>query len=205
MADITTLFWDVGGVLLTNGWPGESRRLAAQHFNLDREEFESRHDSIMAAFETGGTGLEEYLDHTVFYRSRPFTREEFKKFMLDQSKPHPATLALAARLAESRKYLLCTLNNESVELNLYRIERFLLRRCFTAFFSSCFLGVRKPDEAIYRAALQITQKAPEACLFIDDRAPNIEAAARLNIATIHYQNAARLQEELRRYGIGPLS
>lgn len=205
MAKITTLFWDVGGVLLTNGWPGASRRLAAQRFDLDWEEFEGRHEPIMSAFETGRVGLEEYLDQAVFFRTRPFSREDFRNFMLDQSKPYPETLALLARLAESKKYLLCALNNESVELNLYRIERFHLRRYFTAFFSSCFLGVRKPDEAIYRVALHISQKVPEECLFIDDRAPNIEAAARLGIGTIHYQNPARLQEELCRYGVGPQS
>jgi putative hydrolase of the HAD superfamily len=201
MAKVTTLLWDVGGVLLTNGWPRESRRLAARHFNLDWEELESRHEPIMADFETGKIGLEKYLDQAIFFRARPFSREDFKNFMLAQSKPYSETLALVMRLAESKKYLICALNNESLELNLYRIERFDLRRYFTAFFSSCFLGVRKPDEAIYRAALNISQKAPEECLFIDDRAPNVESAARIGIGAIHYQNPAQLRPELCRHGV----
>ena len=110
MARITTVFWDVGGVLLTNGWPRESRRHAAQRFGLSWEEFESRHESVMHAFETGKIGLTEYLEHAVFYKPRPFSQEDFKNFILDQSQPYPETLAVLGRMAESKQYLLCTLN-----------------------------------------------------------------------------------------------
>lgn len=201
MAVITTLFWDVGGVLLTNGWPTESRQQAAAHFGFDWEDFEARHESVVGAFETGQMGLDEYLERTLFYASRSFTRSEFRNFMLDQSKPQPETLALAAQLAQSKSYLPCTLNNESLDLNLYRIRKFELRRYFTAFFSSCFLGLRKPDAAIYRKALQITQRAPEECLFIDDRPENIESAAALGMGTILYQSSLYLRRELSRFDV----
>ncbi len=201
MTAITTLFWDVGGVLLTNGWPTESRRLACEHFGLKGEEFEKRHESVVAAFETGRVGLDEYLERTLFYTSRAFSRSDFKNFMLDQSKPYPETLDLVGRVARSKNYLLCTLNNESLELNLFRIGKFELRRYFAAFFSSCFLGTRKPDEPIYRKALEITQRAPEECLFIDDRPANLEPAAELGVGTIHYQDPPKLRRELSRFGI----
>ena len=201
MGLITTLFWDVGGVLLTNGWPRESRQQAAAHFAFDWEEFEKRHGSVVDAFEAGRIGLEEYLERTLFYASRSFDRNEFKNFMQDQSKPQPETLALLAQLAQSKSHLLCTLNNESLELNLYRIRKFELRRYFSAFFSSCFVGLRKPDEAIYRKALEITQRAPEECLFVDDRPANVESAAALGIGTILYQNPLALRRELSRFDV----
>ena len=180
MADLKALFWDVGGILLTNGWDRASRRKAVETFGLDAEEFESR---------------------TVFYRPRDFTNEAFKDFMFAQSAPYPEPLAIVERLAHSRRYLMATLNNESLELNLYRINRFGLRRHFTAFLSSCFLGVKKPDEVIYRLALQLTQLAPTESLFIDDRALNLECAGRLGMRTIHYQNPAQLEQALRESGI----
>ncbi len=121
--------------------------------------------------------------------------------MLVQSQPCPETLALVERLARRRRYALATLNNESLELNLHRIERFGLRRYFSAFFSSCFLGVKKPDDAIYRLALQITQRAPEECLYIDDRAQNLECAAQRGMRTVLYRNAGQLEHELRAAGI----
>lgn len=197
MADLKALFWDVGGILLTNGWDRASRRKAVETFGLDAEEFESRHRMVENAFELGQLGLDGYLDRTVFYRPRDFANEAFKDFMFAQSAPYPEPLAIVERLAHSTRYLMATLNNESLELNLHRINHFGLRRYFTAFLSSCFLGVKKPDEAIYRLALQLTQLAPDESLFIDDRALNLECAARLGMHTIHYQNPAQLEQELR--------
>ena len=201
MAETTTLFSDVGGVLLTNGWDRSSRRQAAEKFRLDWEEFADRHELVAAAFDKGQLSLEEYLDRTVFYRPRSFSKQEFKDFMLRQSQPHPETLSLMGRLARTKNYLLATLNNESLELNLYRIDRFGLRAYFTIFFSSCFLGIKKPDEAIYRVALQMTQRVPEECVFVDDRALNLECARALGIRTILFESAAQLERELSALGM----
>lgn len=201
MVEITTLFWDVGGVILTNGWDLDIRRRAAEHFNLDWAEMEERHERVLADFEAGRLSLAEYLGRTVFYQARSFTLSEFEAFMFAQSLPHPETIEIIEGLAGSGKYLLGAINNESLELNLHRIERFGLRRYFTVFFSSCFVGVRKPDEAIYRLALSVTQRRPDACLFIDDRELNLESARLLNMRTIHYQSPAQLHEDLRRHGV----
>ncbi|RMG55051.1 MAG: HAD family phosphatase [Acidobacteria bacterium] len=201
MREITALFWDVGGVLLTNGWDRASRHRAAEQFHLDWEDFQDRHELVIADFETGRLTLEEYLERTIFHRPRRFTREEFTAFMWAQSQPIRETLAIVERLARSGRYLLATLNNESLELNEYRIERFGLRNLFALFFSSCFLGVRKPDRAIYQIVLRVTQRTPEECLFIDDRALNLECARQLGMRTIHYQNPQQLQRELRRHGV----
>lgn len=202
MDNVTALFWDVGGVLLSNAWDRTSRRKAAEKFALDLEEFVERHDLVVTAFETGQMDLEEYLDRTVFYRPRAFTRQDFKEFIFSQSEPCPENLALLERLAQSKKYLLATLNNESRDLNLYRIERFGLRKYFAVFFSSCFLGVKKPDETIYRLALDLSQRAPEVCLFIDDRPLNLECARNCSgMRTVLYQNSKQLRSDLQTLGV----
>ncbi len=201
MGKVTAMFWDVGGVLLSNGWDKPSRRKAIDKFGLDAEEFEGRHELVVTAFETGQMGLEQYLDRTVFYRPRSFTQQDFKDFMFSLSRPCPETLAIVERLAQKKNYLLATLNNESLDLNLYRINRFGLRDYFEVFFSSCFLGVKKPDEAIYRLALQMTQRAPEESLFIDDRGLNLECARHCGMRTILYQDPAQLRRELQDLGI----
>ncbi len=201
MAEITTLFWDVGGVLLTNGWDRSARRRAAEQFHLDWEEFEDRHDLVVTDFEKGRLTLDEYLQRTVFYRARAFSQDDFTASIFTQSQPLPEVLALVERLANSGKYLMATLNNESLELNLYRIEQFRLRDYFDAFFSSCFLGVKKPERGIYRLASQITQRALEECLFIDDRTLNLECAQLLGMRTVHYQDPAQLRRQLRQHGV----
>ena len=201
MAEITTLFWDVGGVLLTNGWDRAARRRAAEQFHLGWEEFEDRHELVVTDFEEGRLTLDEYLQRTVFCRSRAFSKDDFRVSIFTQSQPLPEVLALVEQLANSGKYLMATLNNESLELNLYRIEQFRLRDYFDAFFSSCFLGVKKPERRIYRLASQITQRALEECLFIDDRALNLECAQLLGMRTVHYQDPAQLRRELRQHGV----
>lgn len=182
----TAIFWDLGGVLLSNGWDREQRTAAVDHFGLDPEEFEDRHREIAAGLETGRCTLDEYLRATVFHAPRPFTAARFREFILSQSYAYPGNLDVVDRLAESRKYLLATLNNESRELNEYRIARFGLRRRFGCFFTSAFLGAMKPDVRVYRMALEVTQRAPGEVVYVDDRAQNLEPAATLGIRTLHY-------------------
>jgi putative hydrolase of the HAD superfamily len=202
MNPITAVLFDVGGVLGTNGWDRNSRRRAVERFHLDWEEFADRHELSVTAFETGHLALDQYLERTVFYRPRDFSRDDFKQFMFEESQPFTDSLAVLADVAGARKYFLATLNNESLELNLYRIQKFGLRAYFDVFFSSCFLGVKKPDEAIYRLALKMTQRAPEECVFIDDRALNLECArACCGLRTIQFQNAEHLREDLKASGV----
>lgn len=201
MPEIKTLFWDIGGVILTNGWDRYSRRAACDNFKLDWEEFQDRHDFSFSAFDAGHIGLHEYLDRTIFYRPRPFSREEFVAFMYAESKEYPETRAILKAAARTGKYFIATLNNEPLELNQHRIETFRLRDDFSMFFSSCYVHARKPDEAIFRVALDVTQHPPNQCVFIDDRPLNLEAPRRLGIHTIHHQNPEHLRAELRKLGV----
>ena len=198
---ITTIFFDIGGVLLTDGWGHDSRRAAAAEFKLDWEDFTDRHEKVAHLIETNRLALERYLDLVIFYRPRSFSRDEFRDFIFAQSQPKPESLEIVRQLAGLKKYFLATLNNEILELNLYRIEHFDLCKDFSVFFSSCFLGLRKPDEAIYRAALSIAQREPDQCLFIDDREVNLECPRALGLHTIHFQDAIQLRRELRENGL----
>ena len=201
MSKITTLFWDIGGVILTNGWDTRARREAAETFHLDWEEFQDRHDLSFPAFDSGNISLNEYLDRTLFYRSRGFTREEFTAFMFAQSKEYPESRAVLDAAARTGKYFIGAINNEPLELNEYRIEAFRLRRDFQVFFSSCYLHARKPEEMIFRIALEVTQRPAPECVFIDDRPLNLENPRRMGMNTIHYQSAAQLRQELQTYGV----
>ena len=197
----TAIFFDIGGVLLTDGWGHKSRRAAAEKFGLDWDDYADRHEKVAHAIETNRMSLDEYLTRTVFYRPREFSREEFRDNIFAQSQPHPDSIEIARRLAASQKYFMATINNEIFELNVYRIPTFGLQSIFPVFFSSCFLGIRKPDEAIYRLALQVSQRRAEECLFIDDREVNLECPRELGLQTILFENASQLQNALNQHGI----
>ena len=201
MPKISAIFWDVGGVLLTNAWDREQRQRALEHFKLDEAEFDDRHEMVVSSFERGKITLDEYLQRTIFYRKRPFTPADFREYMFSLSQPFPDVLELARGLAKSAKYLMGTINNESKELNEYRIRQFGLREIFTLFLSSCYVGLRKPEEAIYRLALEVTQKTSEECCFVDDRALNLEVAQRLGMHTIRMDSVEQLRGELHNLGI----
>ena len=199
-APVTTLFFDIGGVLLTNGWDRTARRHCTDALGLDWDEFRDRHEFVAHDFETGRLDLDGYLDRTVFYRDRNFTRETFVAAMYAQSEPLPGSLELVEELAQAG-YSLVTLNNESRSLNRHRIDEFGLRRWFSAFLSSCYLGVKKPEPEIYRLALDLTQRDPSECLFIDDRELNLECAADEGLAGILFRTPDQLRSELQDRGV----
>jgi putative hydrolase of the HAD superfamily len=201
LTKITTVFWDIGGVILTNGWDHNSRLEAVKTFQLDLEEFRDRHDLSFPAFDAGQITLDQYLDRTLFYRARTFTREEFTAFMFAQSKEYPETYELLRALARTQKYFVASINNEPLELNNYRIEAFGLRKEFQVFFSSCYLHARKPEEQIFRMALEVSQRPAAECAFIDDRSLNLENPRRLGMNVIHHKNAAETRAEMRALGI----
>jgi len=201
LSAIRAIFWDVGGVLLTNAWDRTQRTAALQHFDLDEEEFHDRHEMVVSSFERGKITLDEYLDRTVFYRTRPFTREAFRDYMYALSQPLPDVLGFAQALTDSGKYFMGTINNESRELNYYRIENYGLRKIFRLFISSCFVGFRKPERDIYRLALETTQIPADQCCFIDDRALNLECAVKLGMQTIQMQHVEQLRGDLAKLGV----
>jgi putative hydrolase of the HAD superfamily len=201
LPEIKALFWDVGGVLLSNAWDHTQRQQAIEKFALDPGEFSERHELVVSSFERGKISLDDYLERTVFYRVRAFTRDDFKAFMYSLSRADEQALALARSLASSGQYLMGTINNESRELNAYRMEKFGLRSIFRVFVSSCFVGLRKPEEAIYRMALDITQQAPASCCFIDDRALNLEVAKRLGMHAVEMDGVEQLRGDLQKLGV----
>jgi len=205
VSTIRALLWDVGGVLLTNAWDHTQRAQAMKHFHLedDDKEFHNRHEMVVSSFERGKITLDEYLDRTVFYCPRPFTREALRDYMFSLSQPIPDVLQFAQSLSRSSKYFMGTINNESRELNYYRIEKFGLRNIFRLFISSCFVGLRKPESGIYRLALEVTQIPAEECCFIDDRALNLECAARLGMHTVEMDSLDQLRADLQKIGLSP--
>ena len=200
MIDVPTLFFDIGGVLLTNGWDTGCRRRAAETFDLDFHDFQTRHEMLKTSFETGRLSLNAYLQKAIFHRPRAFTPDDFKQFMFAQGKVLGDTLDWVRALAKSGKCRLYTLNNESRELHEHRVETFGLDSIFRGFLASCYLGQVKPDEAIYLNALGIASCSQERAIFIDDRPLNVEPAQALGLKALHFQGLDSLREFLRDHG-----
>ncbi|MDF2773114.1 MAG: hydrolase [Geminicoccaceae bacterium] len=198
---LTHVFFDIGGVLGTNGWDREQRAQVLQRFSLDEDDFEPRHQQVVSEFETGAMSLEEYLDVTVFYTPRLFSREDFELYMLGLSEPNPYTIEIVKHVASTGRVRLMTMNNESAVLNAYRIERFGLRSYFAAFLSSCWLGVRKPSRAFFERGIAIAQADAERSLLVDDRDQNLAPASAVGMHVVRYTDAESLARALAEVGL----
>lgn len=181
---ITTLFVDVGGVLLTNGWDHLARKRAAKQFKLNWADMDERHRLVFETHEEGKLSFEEYLGWVVFYEKRTFTRNQFRDFMFAQSKPFPKMLDLVAQLKVQCGLKIVVISNESRAVNAYRIRTFKLDRLVDTFISSCFVQMRKPDIEIFRLALDLAQTAPEQAVFLDNTPMFVQIAEGLGMRSI---------------------
>ena len=206
-AALKILFFDIGGILLTNGWGHESRQEAAKKFGLDYEEVNAMHNFIFNVYEAGSVDLDEYLDTVVFNHPRDFAREDFKKFMFDQSKELPHMLAWLKEWKKDCGFRIISINNEGKELNDYRVKKFKLHDCFDAFVSSCEVGIRKPDPKIFKLAMGIAQALPQQCVYFDDRKMFALAAQKLGIRAYQhtdFESTKKILEELKEQNAKPL-
>jgi putative hydrolase of the HAD superfamily len=198
---ITHAFFDIGGVLGTNGWDREHRREASALFALDHDDYTLRHDEVVPAFEEGRLTLDQYLDRTVFVRPRSFTPEDFKRFMYERTRPFPESLDVARELAATKSVRMCIASNESEELSRYRMRVLGLADIFDTFLASCWIGVRKPAADFFERCLEITAARGEQSVFVDDREENVEAAAAFGFKVILFQSAEQLRRALAATGL----
>ncbi len=200
-SSITTLFLDIGNVLLTDGWDHHARKRAARKFKLELTEQENRHHLLFETFEDGKLTLEEYLNLVVFYKRRPFTLAEFRRFLFAQSQPHPEMIELARRLKSRYGLKIAVVSNEARELNTYRIQTFKLGEFVDFFISSCFIHMRKPDAEIFQLALDIAQVSPEQVVFIDDQPLFVQVAESLGIRSICHTGYPSTCAKLAAFGL----
>lgn len=198
---VTTLLIDVGGVLLTNGFDHEARKLACATFGIDPAEVEDRHGLAFEASELGRLTMDEYLSLVVFHEKRSFTRAQFRKFMFAQSKPFPEMIALVRRLKAKHGLKVGVVSNESRDLNAYRIRTFKLDAFVDFFITSCYVHVRKPDPEIVRLALDIGQVSPARAVYVDDRAMFVQVAEMLGIRGLHHTDYETTRDGLATFGL----
>ena len=200
-ADIKILFFDIGGVLLTNGWGHESRQEAAKLFGLDYKEMSEMHTFIFNVYEMGRISLDEYLDTVVFNHPRNFPREDFKEFMFKQSIELPGTLKWLKEWKKDCGFRIIAINNEGKELNDYRVTKFRLHECFDAFISSAEVGLRKPDPDIFNLAMGVAMATPAQCVYFDDRIMFAKAAGKLGMRAFQhtgFETTKKILEDIKK-------
>ncbi len=198
---ITTLFLDIGGVLLNNGWDHLARRRAAKHFKLDWAGMEQQHALNFNIYEEDKLTLDEYLGRLVFYQKRPFMRAGFRRYMFAQSKPCSEMIGLVRQLKAKYGLKIIVLSNEARELNAHRIRAFKLGEFVDAFVSSCFVHLHKPDLAIFRLALDIAQTPARQIVYIENTPLFVQIAEGLGIRGILHTDYKSTCARLAAFGL----
>ncbi len=198
---ITTLFTDIGGVLLTNGWDRDARAEAAEKFNLDEEDMQDRHHLTFDTYEVGKITLAEYLHRLVFFERRDFTEDDFKEFMFSKSQPYPNMIKLLRNLKEKYKLKVAVISNEGRELNQYRIDTFKLNEFIDFYVSSSFVHFRKPDADIFKVAIDISQCDIDQSIYIDDRKLFVQVSSDLGLQGIHHTDYESTKQKLADLGL----
>ncbi len=198
---ITTLFLDIGGVLLSNGWDRNARERSRQKFGLDKQEMEDRHSLFFDTYELGKASFDDYLQYTVFHVERNFPAQDFKNFMFEQSVPIEGAVEYFKMLKKQNGFKVIAVSNEARDLNEYRIEKFKLTELFDFFVSSCYVHLRKPDRDIYTMALDASQTKKENILYVDDRLLYVEMAVSIGIPSLHYKNLDSAKEYFKNIGL----
>ena len=199
--NITTLFLDIGGVLLSDGWGHDFRQQAAEKFHLDEQELEERHSVLFVIYEEGRITLNEYLNRVIFYKKRDFSFNEFRDFMFSLTTPDGEMIDLIKGLKLQYGLKIVVVSNEARELNEYRIKKFHLNRFVDFFITSCYVQLRKPDVAIFRIALDGAQVPTDKIVYIDDVQLFVDVATDLGITSIRHTDYSSTAEALAGLGL----
>ncbi len=198
---ITHLFTDLGGVLLSNGWDRRLRHLTAEHFGIDSAQMDERHHLTYDTYESGKMGLAAYLDRVIFYEPRAFSTEDVIAFILGQACAFPEMIDLVCRLKARHGIKVAVVSNEGREVTADRIRRFRLDDFVDFFIVSAYVHFRKPDEDIFRVALDIAQAEPRRVAYIEDRPMFVEVAASMGMQAIWHRGFESTRDQLAALGL----
>ena len=203
-AGVRTIFWDIGGVLLTNGWDVHQRRDVLTRIGADVKAYEALHDEVNFFWERGLMTAREFFARTVFATSPGLAIgfDELWAMVCAESRVlYPESVCVLESLRASGRHRIATLNNESRELNAHRMEAFGFGGCFDYRVCSGYVHEMKPAPRIYQDAIAISGLPAATALFIDDKAENCDAARAHGMQAIVFRTPAQLRDELAQLGI----
>jgi len=134
-------------------------------------------------------GLEDELGH------RP-TLHRFREIYFEALHANEPMLELMRTLREHGHRMAILANNVREWEPLWR-SKLPVDEIFELIVDSAWVGMRKPDPAIYHLTLERLGVAPEASLFIDDNELNVEAARELGMRAVHFRSNEQAIPEIR--------
>ena len=203
MTEIKNVIFDLGGVLID--WNPEYVFLEV--FNGDREKMKWFFDEICTMDwnenQDAGYPLQQATDERVklFPEYEEWIRIYYGRWEEMLGEQIDGTVTILKQLIDNPNYKVVALTNWSSETFPIALERFDFLHWFEGIVVSGTEKMRKPFNEIYELTLNRFNIEASQSLFIDDNARNIEAAKKIDINTIHFNNPRQLKSELKRLNI----
>lgn len=99
------------------------------------------------------------------------------------------------------RYRLYLLSNTNLLHFEYVRDKYEILGIFEEYILSYQLGVRKPDEKIFLEALRRSGSPPQRCIYIDDIKEFVQAATKIGMKGIHFEDVKKLRRKLQEYGM----
>ena len=203
MTEIKNVIFDLGGVLID--WNPEYVYLDV--FNGDREKMKWFFDEICTMDwnenQDAGYPLEKATEERVklFPEYEEWIRIYYGRWEEMLGKQIDGTVAILKQLIDNPNYKVVALTNWSAETFPIALERFDFLHWFEGIVVSGTEKMRKPFNEIYELTLNRFNIEAAQSLFIDDNAKNIEAAEKMGINTIRFNNPTQLKSDLKSLNI----
>ena len=203
MTEIKNVIFDLGGVLID--WNPEYVYLEV--FKGDREKMKWFFDKICTIDwnenQDAGYPLQQATEERVklFPEYEEWIRIYYGRWEEMLGKQIDGTVTILKQLIYNPNYKVVALTNWSAETFPIALERFDFLHWFEGIVVSGTEKMRKPFNEIYELTLNRFNIEASQSLFIDDNARNIEAAKKMGINTIRFNNPTQLKSELKSLNI----
>jgi 2-haloacid dehalogenase len=202
MAEINTVIFDLGGVLID--W---NPRYVYRSIFADEEKMEWFLENICTPDwnerQDEGYPIGKATEELV--QQHPGWEHEIRAYygrweeML--AGPIPESVEIFRKLKENSGLKLYALTNWSAELFPIALQRYDFLHWFHGRVVSGEEKTRKPFPEMYKRLLTRYEVKPAEALFIDDSLRNVKAAERIGLIAIQFLNPAQLKGELGKYSL----
>ena len=200
---IKAIIFDLGNVLVDFDHMIAARKISAFTDMAAEDIFNLFFDSpLTAAFEEGRISPRDFFSEV---KKKLNLKLGYHRFVLIWneifflSEKNRAVYDLAKSL--KKRYKLSVLSNVNFLHLEYIKKEFSIFDAFDNVITSCELGFKKPDPAIYKKALEILGVEAGSTFYTDDRAELTEKAKELGIRSFVFTGAEQLRNDLRAVGV----
>jgi len=198
---IEVIVFDLGNVLI----PFDYKRLVNAMNNIDsglgdrfvKNYYDNYH--VHRKYERWELNDSEFIKILIKWSENKIPEEKLKHIYADLFVENKETTELLPLL--KKNYMLVLLSNTNFVHQKYGWEKYDFLKYFDKLILSHEVGAIKPEEKIYRAVENFTNKTSESHIFIDDIAEYIEGAKKCGWHGVQFTSARKLKDDLKSFGI----